>query len=65
MKTLKLISAALLGMAVLAGGIAAGADSKAEKTKTKPIELTEIDQLKTSFSRHQGVPRLVLLLSPT
>lgn len=65
MKLFKLKSAALACAAMMAGGFAAGADSKAEKTTTKPIELTKIDQLKTAFNRHHGVVRLVLLLSPT
>ena len=65
MKSFDLRSAAFLCVAMMGGGLAAGADSEADKTTTKPIELTQIDLLKTAFNRHHGVPRLVLLLSPT
>ena len=40
---------------------AAGADD----AKPKAVDLENIEQLKAAFNKDAGVPRLVLLLSPT
>lgn len=45
------------------GGVTGLAES--EKSATKPIEMTDIAQLKKAFNKDLGTPRLVLLLSPT
>jgi hypothetical protein len=55
-----LLACELLG---LLGGAFAAAESK--KSKTKPVELTEITQLKEAFKRDAEFVRLILLLSPT
>jgi hypothetical protein len=53
-------------LAALAGG-ASGCDSSAQtaQSKTRIAQLQSIDQLRRTFDAHSGVPRLILLISPT
>jgi hypothetical protein len=59
--------------AVLAAFVAGcgGSPQRASSTQRSPaqargiVQLRSIDQLRTAFNAHPGVPRLIVLVSPT
>jgi hypothetical protein len=61
--------AVVLGLcvALLAAGCGGNNQSSSSSGSAKPgiTELENIGQLRNAFNAHQGIPRLVVLLSPT
>jgi hypothetical protein len=58
-----LACAAVLLLLTACGGT--GTKPPARGPRTAAPELTSIDQLETAFDGHQGVPQLIVLISPT
>jgi hypothetical protein len=60
--------APLLALAILAAGCGGGTQSSPPARKAgadRVVELKQIAQLRTAFNAHEGVPRLIVLASPT
>lgn len=55
-------------VAVLVAGCGGGHDSSSTASGSRPVtvrQLANIGELQSQFNAHRGVPRLVVLLSPT
>jgi hypothetical protein len=48
-----------------ASGCGSSAHTAAAPQKREAVQLRDIDQLRRAFDAHPGVPRLILLISPT
>lgn len=63
MKRIWILLPLLAALVIGASGCGSGAHTS---QTTRPIEqLQSIDQLRHEFDAHPGVPRLILLISPT
>jgi hypothetical protein len=55
----------LLLAALVIGMSGCGSSAHTSQTSTQIAQLQSIDQLRRTFDAHPGVPRLILLISPT
>jgi hypothetical protein len=57
---------ALLALVAAVGGGCGSRSASTQCARQAPVvELRSIDQLRSIFNAHPGVPRLILLISPT
>jgi hypothetical protein len=52
-------------LALIAAGCGGSDSAESPPPTAELVDLTDVNQLKTAFNAAQGVPRLVVLLSPT
>jgi hypothetical protein len=51
--------------ALVIGASGCGSSARTSRTNTQIAQLQSIDQLRDRFDAHPGVPRLIMLISPT
>ncbi len=51
--------------ALVIGASGCGSSAQRSQTNTQIAQLQSIDQLRYAFDAHPGLPRLILLISPT
>lgn len=58
---------AALALALVVSGCGGGGGGRAVSRQARPQvhDLRSVDQLRRSFDAHPGVPRLIVLVSPT
>jgi hypothetical protein len=52
-------------LGLIAAGCGGSDTEEASPQSSELVDLTDINQLKTAFNEGEGVPRLIVLLSPT